>query len=245
MTSHPRPLDPGNVPQEPPMQTALNPARRLWTTEEFSRMGELGILPTSGVALVEGEVREKAPWGTPRRWSYDDWERMVAGGILDEDERLELVDGELVRMTPTGDRHMYTVDLVAEYVWSQMRGRGIVRVQSPLKLDFGKAPVPDVVLLRMHEDRYRSRPAGPWDVLVVIEISDSSVARDLAKAGQYARAAIPEYWVVDVNRPGVIVHLAPAGGGYRDVRQYRHGQVFSSPALGGREVRVEEVLGPA
>lgn len=207
-------------------------------------MAELGILPESGVELVQGEVREKNAWSTPRRWTYEDWERMVAGGVVDEDERLELVDGELVCMTPVGDRHMYTADLVAEYLWSLMRGRAIVRVQSPLKFNTGEASVPDLVLLRMHEDRYRTRPAGPWDALVVVEVSDTSRARDLAKADQYARAAIPEYWIVDVNRAAVLVHQVPVSGEYTQVREYRHGQAFQSPALGGREVRAEEVLGP-
>jgi Uma2 family endonuclease len=207
-------------------------------------MGALGILPESGMELTGGEVREKNAWGTPRRWTYEDWERMVAGGIVDEDERLELVDGDLVCMTPVGDRHIYTVDLLAEYLWTHMRGRAIVRVQSPLKFNTGEAPVPDLVLLRMHEDRYRSRQARPWDALLVVEVSDSSLARDLAKAEQYAQAAIPEYWIVDVNRPSVLVHQAAIRGEYTDVREYRHGQVFSSPALDGREVRVEEVLGP-
>jgi Uma2 family endonuclease len=227
------------------MHTATTPARRRWTCDEYERMGELGILPESGVELIHGEVRERNAWGTPRRWTYEDWERMVAGGIVDGDERLELVDGDLVCMTPIGDRHMYAVDLVAEYLWSQMRGHAIVRVQSPLKFNTGEAPVPDLVLLRMHEDRYRSRPAGPWDALLVVEVSDSSLARDLAKAEQYARAAIPEYWIVDVNRPAVLVHQQPIGGEYTDIREYRHGQAFSSPALDAREVRVEEVLGPA
>jgi Uma2 family endonuclease len=226
------------------MHTAASPARRTWTDEEYERMGELGILPESGVELIHGEVREKNAWGTPRRWTYEDWERMVAGGIVDEDDRLELIDGDLVCMTPVGDRHMYTVDLVAEYLWSEMRGRAIVRVQSPLKFNTGEARVPDLVLLRMHEDRYRSRPAGPWDALLVVEVSDSSLARDLAKVEEYARAAIPEYWIVDVNRPAVLVHQRPVGGEYTDVHEYRHGHAFASPALAGREVRVEEVLGP-
>lgn len=208
-------------------------------------MGELGILPESGVELIDGEVREKNAWGTPRRWTYDDWERMVSGGIVDEDERLELVDGDLVCMTPVGHRHIYTVDLLTEFLGEQARGRAILRVQSPLKFNTGEAPMPDLLLLRMHEDRYRSRWAGPWDALLVVEVSDSSLSDDLAKAEQYARVAIPEYWIVDVNRPAVLVHQHPVGGEYTDVREYRHGQAFPSPALGGREVRVEEVLGPA
>jgi Uma2 family endonuclease len=226
------------------MHTATTSARRKWTCDEYERMGDLGILPASGVELIRGEVRERNAWGSPRRWTYEDWERLVTGGIVNEDERLELVDGDFVCMTPVGDRHMYTVDLVAEYLWSQMRGRAVVRVQSPLKFNSAEAPVPDLVLLRMHEDRYRTRPAGPWDALLTVEVSDSSLARDLAKAEQYARAAIPEYWIVDVNRPAVLVHQQPVGGEYTDIREYRHGQVFPSPALGGREVRVEEVLGP-
>lgn len=226
------------------MHTAAKPARRSWTVDEYCRMGALGIVPESGVELIRGEVREKNAWGTPRRWTYDDWERMIAGGVLDEDERLELVDGDLVCMTPVGDRHMYTVDLVAEYLWTHMRGRGIVRVQSPLKFHTGEAPVPDLVLLRMHEDRYRSRPAGPWDALLVVEVSDTSLPRDLAKAEQYAQAAIPEYWIVDVNRAAVLVHQTPVGGEYTVVTRCRHGEGFLSPALRGLEVRVDEVLGP-
>jgi Uma2 family endonuclease len=227
------------------MHTATTPARRRWTYEEYERMGELGILPESGVELIQGEVLERNTWGTPRRWTYEDWVRMVAGGIVDEDERLELVDGELVCMTPVGDRHMYTVDLLAEYLWRHMQGRAIVRVQSPLKFNTGEAPVPDVVLLRMEKDRYRTRKAGPWDALLVVEVTDSSLARDLAKAEQYAQASIPEYWIADVNRPAVLVHQMPVSGEYTQVGEYRHGQTFRSPALGGREVRVEQVLGPA
>jgi Uma2 family endonuclease len=226
------------------MHTIAKSDRRSWTADEYSRMSELGILPESGVELRNGEVLEKNAWGTPRRWTYEDWERMVAGGILDEDERLELVDGDLVCMTPVGHRHIYTVNLLTEYLGEQARGRAILQVQSPLKFNTGEGLMPDLVLLRMHEDRYRSRPPGPWDALLVVEVSDSSVARDLAKAEQYARAAIPEYWIVNVNRPAVIVHQAPVGGEYSHVREYRHGQAFSSPALESREVSVEAVLGP-
>lgn len=226
------------------MHTAAKPAR-LWTVDEYFRMGELGILPELGVELIAGEVLEKNAWGTPRRWTYEDWERMVAGGILDEDERLELVDGDLVPMTPVGHRHIYTVDLLTAFLGEHAPGLGILRVQNPLRFNALEGPVPDLVLLRPHDDRYRSRQAGPWDALLVVEVSDSSRKRDEAKAGQYARAAIPEYWIADVNRPAVVVHQAPEGGEYADVREYVHGQTFSSPALGGRVVRVEDVLGPA
>lgn len=219
------------------------PARR-WTADEFARMGELGIIPESGVELVDGIVREKNAWGSPRRWTYDDFERMMTAGVLDERERLELIDGEIVCMTPVGHRHIYTVDLLTELLGAEARGNAILRVQSPLRFNSGEAPVPDLVLLRMHEDRYRSRQAGPWDALLVVEVADSSILRDQEKAGQYARAAIPEYWLVDVNRAAVTVHEQPVAGEYASVREVRRGESLGSPALGGREVRAEEVLGP-
>lgn len=71
------------------MHTAATPARRRWTCNEYERMGELGILPKSGVELIHDEVRERNAWATPRRWTYEDWERMIAGGIVDGDERLD------------------------------------------------------------------------------------------------------------------------------------------------------------
>lgn len=224
------------------MRTDVNLPVRRWTPGEYARMCKLGILPETGVELVDGIVRQKNAWGTPWRWTYEDFERM--GGVVDEDERIELIDGEIVHMTPVGHRHIYTVDLIAEYLWAHVHGRGIVRVQSPVRLAEDQGPVPDLVLFRMHEDRYRSRHAGPSDALLVVEVADSSVRRDRQKGLRYARVGISEYWLVNVRRGAVVVHREPVAGEYTDVREYGRGAGFSSPALGGREVRAEEVLGP-
>lgn len=223
------------------MRTDVNLPVRRWTPDEYARMAELGILPEAGVELIDGIVREKNAWGTPWRWTYEDFERME--GVVDEDERLELIDGEIVHMTPVGHRHTYTVDLIAEYLWARVLGHGLVRVQSPVHLAKEDGPVPDLVLFRMHEDRYRSRQAGPSDALLVVEVADTSVRRDRRKGLRYARAGIPEYWLVNVSRPAIVVHQKPVAGEYTDVCEYRHGSGFNSPALDGREVRAEEVLG--
>ena len=227
------------------MHTTASPSRRLFTAAEYYRMGELGILPETGVELIDGEILVKNGRGTPHRWTYDEYLQLTEAGILSEDERTELADGEIIRMSPAGHLHIYVVDLLTDYLGQWAHGRAILRVQSPLRFNGLEAPQPDLVLLRLHEDRYRSRQAGPWDALLVVEVTDSSLARDLEKAVQYARAAIPEYWLVDVNRGVVLVHLNPVGGEYADVRQYGRGQSWTSPGLGGREVRVEDVLGPA
>lgn len=227
------------------MHTDVDFPVRRWTTEEYMRMGELGILPETGVELMDGLVREKNAWGSPKRWTYEDFSRMVTGGIVDEDERLELIDGDIVCMSPVGHRHIYTVDLLTAFFGEQARGRAILRVQSPLRFNTGEAPVPDLILLRMHPDRYRSREAGPWDALLIVEVADTSVTRDQEKAGLYARGAVPEYWIVNIDRRIVAVHQAPVAGEYTDVHEYPFTSGFASAALAGRMVHVSELLGPA
>lgn len=228
------------------MDTYTHDARRLFKADEFYRMAEIGILPERGVELIGGDVRELNGRGTPRRWTYRDYVQMGEAGILSEDERTELIAGEILCMTPVGHRHVYIVDLLTENLGEWSRGRALLRVQSPLKFNDLEAPQPDLCLLRLHEDRYRSREAGPWDALLVVEISDSSIQHDRdVKGPMYARAAIPEFWLVDVNRSVVIVHQKPAGGEYTDVREYGPGETWHSPALDGREIRTEDVLGPA
>jgi Uma2 family endonuclease len=228
------------------MQTATQLPRRLFNVDEYYRLAEIGILPESGVELLDGEVVLKNARATPRRWTYDEYVQMGEAGILSAEERTELVDGEIVCMTPIGHRHVFAVDLLTEFLGAWARDLGaVLRVQGPLPMNGLDALQPDLTLLRPHEDRYRSREAGPWDALLVIEVADSSLSRDLEKAIQYARAAIPEYWIVDLNREVVMVHLHPIGGEYTDVREYAHGESFVSPGMAGREVRVEDVLGPA
>jgi len=183
--------------------------------------------------------------GTPYRFTYDDYARMSEDGLIAEGERTGLVNGEIVCMTPVGHRHVYVVDLLTALLGEWTHGRAVLRVRSPLVFNGLEVPHPDLTLLRPHADRYRTRLAGPWDALPIVEVADSAPSRDLEKAVQYARAVIPEYWIADVNREIVMVHLTPVGGEYTDVREYARGESFVSPALGGREVRVENVLGPA
>jgi Uma2 family endonuclease len=225
------------------MAATTEARRRRWTRREIRRMGELGILPSSGVRLIDGEVRGTDSVDTRRRWSYDEVVRMVRGGVLDADERIELINGDIVCMTPVGHRHQYVVDLLTEFLGARVRGRGVLRVQGSVLFDWLEAPQPDLVVFRMMEDRYRSREPGAWDALLVVEVADTSLARDLEKAALYASARIPEYWIVELQRSVVRVLRDPVGLGYADAREFGHGEVFTCEVLGG-EVAVDEVLGP-
>lgn len=224
------------------MDSAVAIQRRLFNPDEFERMGPLMILPECA-ELISGVVQDKTGGWSPHCWTYDQYVELGAAGILGDDERTELIDGEILSMTPVGHRHIYVVDQLNLCLTDWVRGQALVRVQSPLRFNSVEAPHPDLTVLRLTDDHYRSRQAGPWDALLVVEVSDTSVIRDRdVKGPLYARAAIPEYWVVDVNRPVVVVHLAPVAGEYTDVREFAPGESWFSPAL-GREVGVDDALG--
>ncbi|MDB4951123.1 MAG: Protein of unknown function family [Gemmatimonadetes bacterium] len=225
------------------MHTIAATERRLFTPNEFFRMAELGIIPPAGFELIDGELVEKNGRGTPRLWTYEDYVQLGQAGILAPEERTELINGEIVSMTPIGPLHVSVVDRITALLGEWAFGRAILRVQSPLRFNDIQSPYPDLVLLRMRDDFYASREAGPWDALLIVEVADTSLAHDREKAQTYARAAIPEYWLVDVNRSTVSVHLHPVGGEYTRVTDYRRGERWTSPGMDGREIRAEQVLG--
>jgi Uma2 family endonuclease len=179
-----------------------------------------------------------------RRFTVEEFQRMGEAGIFAPDERVELIDGEIIRMAPIGPRHMEAVfaleDVLRPVVGPEVR----ISIQMPIQLAESE-PQPDLTLFRQNERRSGELPS-PSICLLVVEVADSTVKFDRnKKRSDYARAALPEYWVVDLPAQVVVVHLQPVSGDYRSVIEYRRGATFRSPALGGRAVRVDEVLGPA
>jgi Uma2 family endonuclease len=106
----------------------------------------------------------------------------------------------------------------------------------------GTEPIPDVMILR-RADEVRGKLPTPVACSLVIEVSDSTIAYDRSgKREVYARGGIPEYWVIDVNKRRVVLHLQPVAGDYQHVSEHARGSTFASPALGGRRISVDEVL---
>ena len=225
---------------------ALRIPHRSFTVDEYYRLYEVGILPESGTELIGGQVLSKMVSGyVPRRWTYDEYLRMADSGIIRPDERVELIDGEIVPMSPAGKRHSSVVLWLSTTFPERVRGRAMVRVQNTFRLDAHETPEPDILLLKPREDFYLGREAGPHDALLVIEVSDTTLSYDRGvKRALYARFDIPELWIVDVQRRRVIVHREPRAEEYTDVREYGAGESWHSPALDG-EIRTEDVLGPA
>jgi Uma2 family endonuclease len=140
------------------------------------------------------------PFAAPSRHvvSVDAFHRMGETGILGPADRVELIDGEIIDMSPIEVLHAAIVARLASYFSQQLGARAIVWCQNPLRLDDISEPEPDIVILRPRADFYTTAHPGPADVLLVIEVADSSLAYDLGtKVPLYARHGIPEVWVID------------------------------------------------
>ena len=150
------------------------------------------------------------------RLTVDDYHRLGAAGILGEDDRVELLEGQLVDMSPIGPRHALAVDALTELLAAAVAGRGVaLRVQNPIALNGSSEPQPDIVLARRPWRGYPAAHPGPGDILLLIEVSDSSFETDSgAKRELYASAGIREFWIVDLTTDTVLVHRNPSGDHY-------------------------------
>ena len=168
---------------------------------------------------------------------------MAEAGIFGEDDRVELIEGEVVEMTPIGSRHARCVTLLAHLFHHQVGDRLIVGVQNPIWLSERSEPRPDLALLRWRDDFYPDLPTAV-DVVLIVEVADTSGITDHSvKLPAYGAAGIGEVWIVDLPAGVIEVHLAPSKAGYGRVEIYRPGQVVSATCAKGVEVDVRDVLG--
>jgi Uma2 family endonuclease len=175
--------------------------------------------------------------------TVDEFQRMAETGVFTRDVRLELIRGEIVEMTPIGDPHALCVMLIGD-AFADLRPAGIVSPQNPLRLPGQQSvPQPDIVLLRRRPD-FRARPPQVGDVLLLVEVSDSSLAYDRdVKIPLYAESGIPEAWLVDLHSKTIFVYRRPSAEGYQEVRQYRRGDAISIQTFPDVQFSMEEILG--
>jgi Uma2 family endonuclease len=155
----------------------------------------------------------------PRRlFTADEFERMAEAGIFDEDEALELIDGEIVEMTPVGPGHTSCTACLAKRFILGVGDQAVVWIQGGARVALRSVPQPDLALLRPRS--YRRTNPRPEDILLVVEVADSSLRYDRTrKARLYAAAGIQDYWVVSVPGEWIEVYRSPEGEGYRDLRR--------------------------
>lgn len=178
------------------------------------------------------------------RFSVDEWHRMGETGFFDEDSRVELLDGEVVEMSPIGTRHAVCVKRLTRLFVLRAGDRAVVSVQDPIALDEYSEPQPDVTLARPPLDAYLVSHPAPGDLLLVVEVADTSLAWDRGtKAPLYARAGVAETWVVDLAAERVVVLTDPGPGGYGSERIAGRDETLEPAALPGVTLGVDEILG--
>jgi Uma2 family endonuclease len=176
-----------------------------------------------------------------RRLTRDEYEQPVGLGVF-HDERVELLRGYIVRMSPQKSRHAAAVQSLTHALVLALvaAGRASVRVQLPLSVGDDSEPEPDLALVPPGE--YRDR--HPDTALLVVEVAETSLADDKLKAEIYASGGIPEHWIVDTVHGLVEVHTDIVDGAYTRVTPFRHGQALSPGAFPDLALRVDDILGP-
>ena len=184
---------------------------------------------------------------TRRPFTADEYQRMIETGILDEDERVELLDGEIFVMAPPGPEHQASVGIgTTLFAPLAVRRAAIVWVQNSVRLGEHSRPEPDLALLKWRDDHYRHRLPEPQDVLLIIETSDSTLSHDQGpKLARYAESAIPEVWIENIPDRQIEAHRNPVNGEYAETRIYRPGETLSPQAFPDLELSVSQLVGVA
>ncbi len=179
-----------------------------------------------------------------RLFTADEYQRMGEAGIFPPGDRVELIDGEILTMSPIGSLHAAAVARATYALMTATTGLCTVRVQSPVRLNRNSEPEPDLVLAKSRDDFYAAAHPGPSDVLLVIEVAETTLRFDREVKGPlYARNGIVEYWLVDLTGERLTRHRTPENDGYRDVVTLSRGQALSPLQLPDFEIRTDDLIG--
>jgi Uma2 family endonuclease len=179
-----------------------------------------------------------------RRFTVDEFHRMAVAGIFHEDDRVELLDGHIVEMTPIGPGHSGCVGALTALLARQIGDTTLLWVQNPVRLGIHAEPQPDVALIQARPHGYRSEHAGPDDILLVIEVADTTPERDRDdKIPLYAQAGIPDVWLVHLPAQSIVVHREPRAGHYTSIHTARRGETLAPLLLPGIRLAVNDILG--
>ena len=181
----------------------------------------------------------------PRRlFTVDEYHQMAEAGIFGPEERVELIDGEIIQMSPIGPRHAGCVINITRVFVTRLADRAVVSPQgNPVVIRPRSEPQPDLLVLRQRAVSYSRAHPTPEDVLLAIEVADTTACFDrIVKARLYARARIVEYWLVDVRHERVDVFRAPTGEAYAETSQARRGETVASLAFPDVTIAVDDLF---
>jgi Uma2 family endonuclease len=181
---------------------------------------------------------------TRKLFTTDEYYRMAEVGILTPDERVELIEGEIIRMSPIGLRHAARVNRATDLFTLKFRGKATVTVQNPVHLNQYNAPQPDILLLKHREDYYASKRPSPEDTLLLLEVSDTTLGFDLnVKTPIYAATGVPEVWIADLRKNVIRVFRNPEAGQYRTVLTFSGDDALSVLAFPDVVFKASDLIG--
>jgi Uma2 family endonuclease len=181
---------------------------------------------------------------TKKLFTVDEYHRMGEAGILAPDERLELIEGEIIQMSPIGQRHALCVVRATDLLTSALKRKALISPQNPLRLNKYNEPQPDIVLLKWRADYYASTFYTLKDALLVLEVSDSNLRFDTkVKLPIYAAAGIRELWIENLNEDVILVSRDAVDKKYKSQFTLRRGDMISPLAFPEAAFKVDDLLG--
>ncbi len=179
-----------------------------------------------------------------RKFTVEQYHKMAESGILTEDDRVELLRGEIIEMSPVGRRRAACVNRLVRLFTQRLGEHAIVSPQNPVELDDSSEPQPDIALLQPRPDFYESGHPQPEDIFLIVEVADTTAKSDReVKIPLYAEDSIAEVWLVDINKQCIEVYRTLAPTGYQNVQKFQRGQTLSIQAFPDVAITVDEVLG--
>ncbi len=189
-------------------------------------------------------VEVAKPTYTRYRFTVEEYGRMGETGVFSPDVRVELIEGEIVDMSPIGDRHAACVGWLNRTLTLLLQHVALVWTQNPVRLNDYSEPEPDILVLRPRDDFYIHGKPRPEDVLLLIEVSDTTLEYDRrVKVPLYARAGIPEVWIFNLKGDLVEVFADPSGGAYQTTATLSRGEEVQSRSLAALRLDVSEIFG--
>ncbi len=178
-----------------------------------------------------------------KKFTVEQYHQMAASGILTERDRVELIEGEIVQMSPIGRKHAVCVDRLTVLFVMALASKVMIRAQNPVRLSDNSEPEPDFAILRGQPGDYLAEHPKPKDVIALVEVSDSTIQYDReTKAPLYAREGIQELWIVDLNELVIEVYRSPSLTGYQNLKTFRRGESLAFQAFPDTLFEVDRLL---
>jgi Uma2 family endonuclease len=178
-----------------------------------------------------------------RLFSVDEYHQMIMTGIIKEDDKVELIDGEIITMPPIGPNHASNVNRLNSIFYFNLGNTIIVSIQNPIQLTDYSEPQPDIAILKYRDDFYKNNHPKAEDVLLIVEIAETSVEYDKAlKVPRYAESNIIETWLFDLQNERIEMHRNPFNGIYQEIRIAQKGQKISCINFPKIEFSINDLL---